>query len=92
MDVLIDKLVKTRKFHRCFGCNETIPEKTDGIRFTKLANEGRVYSTYTCARCEEWIKNNHGYFEDGEYYRGDIKEAMVESGEWKSVEVGEEAQ
>lgn len=49
MDVLLDKVVKTRKPHKCFGCNEVIPEKTEGVRFATMANEGSVYSTYTYA-------------------------------------------
>lgn len=47
MDVLLDKVVKTRKPHKCLGCNEVIPEKTEGVRFANMANKGSVYSTYT---------------------------------------------
>lgn len=82
MDILVDKKVKTRKPHRCFGCNEIIPAKTEDVQFTTIANDGSVYTNYTCTRCEEWINKNRDYFECGEFYRGDIKEAMIDSGEW----------
>lgn len=82
MDVLSDKKVKVRKQHICFGCCEVIPQGTEGIRKTDIANEGDVYTNYLCARCDDWVSENTDHFQD-EWYQGDVKEDMDACGKWE---------
>jgi hypothetical protein len=44
---------KTRKRHRCFGCNRVIPKGTRADKATS-AEDGEVYSSYMCLDCAEF--------------------------------------
>lgn len=46
MDVLTQKLVKTRKPHTCFGCGRTFPASTR-MEFSTIADGGTVDNSYS---------------------------------------------
>lgn len=55
MDVLTQKLVKTRKPHICFGCGRTFPIGTR-MEFSTIADSGTVDNSYLCETCLEVAK------------------------------------
>lgn len=71
MHILDSRKVKTRKPH------------TENVDTQTVAYDGTVHTNYNCKRCDDWIKKNRDYF-NGEWYGGDIREAMKETGEWKA--------
>jgi len=67
MDVLTQKLVKTRKPHTCFGCGRTFPTGTS-MEFSTIADGGTVNNSYLCGTCidvVDQISSESGYFEYG---------------------------
>lgn len=82
MHILDSRKVKTRKPHMCHGCQQLIPANTENVDTQTVAYDGTVHTNYNCKRCDDWIKKNRDYF-NGEWYEGDIREAMKETGEWE---------
>lgn len=67
MDVLTQKLVKTRKPHTCFGCGRTFPAGAS-MEFSTIADGGMVNNSYLCRTCidvVDQISSESGYFEYG---------------------------
>jgi hypothetical protein len=67
MDVLTQKLVKTRKPHTCFGCGRAFPAGTS-MEFSTIADDGTVNNSYLCKTCVDvvdQISSEYGYFEYG---------------------------
>lgn len=54
MDILKDGIVKTRKDHRCHGCNQIIPKGTSVYSQTNV--DDGIYTLYTCDKCRNWCK------------------------------------
>ena len=83
MDILKDKLVKTRKSQVCHGCAKSYERGTQ-MRYLVAVDQGDFCSTYYCETClkvmeETWsaddLSNGVGY--------GDVKEFDVRY--WESV-------
>jgi hypothetical protein len=75
---LREKLVVTRKPHRCWGCRKLLPRATVCLASTNVA-DGEAYTIYVCRECNEYEKSEEfrklfkerGYdFE--EFLEGDI--------------------
>ena len=77
-DLIDDGERKTRKPHKCHGCNETIPTGTI-TDYCKVADEGTVTTFYTCKRCKDWCndKKCHDCFEMECTFEGFVKECMI---------------
>ena len=72
-EILHWKEVKTRKPHRCFGCQKTYPAGTE-MTHAAYADGGSVDGCYWCETCVEYMAR---YFEPGDetgqgeiYYNG----------------------
>jgi predicted RNA-binding Zn-ribbon protein involved in translation (DUF1610 family) len=59
VDVLADGIVKTRKPHKCHGCQEVIPAGTMVYRQT-CVDDG-IYTIYMCDSCRKWCANQVTY-------------------------------
>lgn len=70
-EVVKSKKVKTRKEHKCFGCNYTIPKGFD-VERQVIRNGRELYTIHLCNSCQKLIEENlnpgeeyeEGYFED----------------------------
>lgn len=60
------KVNKTRKEHNCLGCLENISKGDNAINNSGMF-EGEFYNYYLCLPCEEVVKENRDYFEEGLY-------------------------
>lgn len=56
---LAEKIVETRKNHRCFGCYRTIQPGERALR-TVTVDGGYCYSIYTCADCQWHLDHCEG--------------------------------
>lgn len=52
VNVLRDGYVKTRKPHKCHGCQEIIPTGTTVYHQTCIYDG--IYTIYMCDACQEW--------------------------------------
>lgn len=63
--VLTDKVVRTRKPHKCWGCLREFPKGTR--MWLNVIDEKPLTAYYYCMTCDklmqEGCKNNHGTFE-----------------------------
>jgi hypothetical protein len=70
-NLLRDGYVKTRKPHKCFGCQETIPA---GVRVyhQTCVDDGTAYDIYMCDSCREWCGNQVrvDYWNSGKTVKG----------------------
>ena len=81
-DVIDQRIVKTRKSHRCFGCLEMIPTGSNVLRST-ITDGGEIYANYLCKDCMAFSKTlPSDYWVDGCYHEGDLAIAKREEG-WK---------
>lgn len=81
MDVLMDKLVKTRKPHRCWGCSREM-RPGSMMRCKSTVDACGFMSSYFCVVCDEYM-SIHG-FRDDEWIRGgELKENDPEG--WEEV-------
>lgn len=70
MVVLQNKVVKTKKEHRCYGCNRTF-DAGAMLKYIAEADSGKVYSTYWCQTCDVYWAT---YMDNGdEILCGDLK-------------------
>lgn len=89
--VLDTKMVITKKPHKCWGCGGIIPKGRNVSRQSQ-ADEGRVFSVYTCEICDMFI--NHPDFDSDDleyiaagelpqqdYYKDSIRELENKTGE-----------
>ena len=82
-DILDQRIVKTRKHHCCFGCLASIPAGSSAERSTNV-DGGEIYIIYICEDCIEFRGTlPDGYWADGCYYEGDLREAKRQEG-WKT--------
>jgi hypothetical protein len=71
-----NRIVTTRKPHRCFGCCGEIPVGAKASYSTGVY-DGYFFASYFCSACVEWLAEHPGYFEDG-ICEGDINTAREE--------------
>ncbi|MBS3937528.1 MAG: hypothetical protein KGZ50_02985 [Peptococcaceae bacterium] len=71
-----EKIVKTRKDHRCFGCCEKIPAGSE-VHAEICAGDGGIYTLYFCEVCWMFMNENRDLCEDcdGFVYEGWIGDA-----------------
>lgn len=82
-DILDQRIVKTRKPRRCFGCLASITVGSKAER-TTYVDGGEIYTNYLCEDCMEFSKTlPDEYWADGCYYEGDLREAKRQEG-WKT--------
>ena len=87
-DVLRWEKRKTRKHHKCWGCNKTYPPGTL-MANAAYTDAGTVFSCYWCSTCEEYM---HRYFESGdECGQGEIYDNDPEGWEALKTELEQEA-
>jgi hypothetical protein len=65
------KFVKTKKDHRCFGCQGVIPSGRTVSKWAGIC-EGDFIHGYTCEICESVVEKME--YGDFPYYEGDLKE------------------
>lgn len=64
MDILFDKIVKTRKEHTCWGCGEKFG-KGVGLRHVKNVDAGTITASYWCRVCDATAEQHHDDYDDG---------------------------
>lgn len=72
-DILRWKEVKTRKPHRCWGCNHEYPAGSTMVS-AAYADGGTAVSAYWCPVCQEYMHRYSRYGEEacqGEIYSND---------------------
>lgn len=52
---LRDGKIKTRKSHRCHGCQKKIPKGT--MLYSQTGIDDGFYTVYMCDDCLDWCKN-----------------------------------
>ena len=75
MDIVAEKIVKTRKPHDCWGCMKPIPISTKTQTVTSV-DGGKMATVYWCEKCVEFMGTLDGYemqdgFEYGELSKDD---------------------
>ena len=81
-DILKWKEVKTRKPHKCWGCDEEHPKGSKMISSTYV-DGGEIHSSYWCATCVKYMDK---YWEsDDECGEGDIKANDLEG--WMEIKL-----
>ncbi len=64
------KAVTTRKPQQCFGC-EAVPNAGTTMLAMKTRGDGKIYTLYLCARCEEARSRLDG---GDTYSQGELRE------------------
>lgn len=62
MDILTNKVVKTRKCHLCHGCGKSYDKGTK-MRYTTSVDAGDISSAYWCKTCDIVIDTVYDYFD-----------------------------
>ena len=75
MDFINEQIVVTRKPHKCWGCTTEFPQGSKLVRKTN-SDGGEIFSSYWCAKCEEWMAKNYRDVPDGICF-GDLKEEVL---------------
>jgi len=63
MDILAEKIVRTRKTHRCLWCLEEIPVGSECLR-SECKEDGDFYKTHICLWCWEYVQAHKNEFDD----------------------------
>lgn len=71
--VLTSRLVKTRKEHRCFGCDRKFSAGTMMQRDAVVDDR-----MFTCHLCETCIKVVNEQFDGEEFYEGQLRDRALE--------------
>lgn len=72
------KIVKTRKSHQCFGCEEPIPIG-DKAQCSVYVDNGTVYNFYLCLPCIDYRNKE----DVEEFCQGDLRERLKQLEETK---------
>lgn len=78
MDILSEKIVKTRKAHTCNGCYRTIPAGMN-MHVQKLMCDGFLGTWRNCQTCE-FLKEYHLPIEENIFVMGFAHEDKMEAG------------
>ena len=70
MHTFTDKIVKTRKEHRCHGCMENFPVGQN-MRYIVNTFDGRFDHFYLCHKCDKCMKDLD-HIQDEGFQPGDI--------------------
>ncbi len=71
IDILEDKIVKTRKDHNCWGCAEVISKKTN-VKMVCSAEEGEITRTYWCDDCVYILSEIDNYDKEDGFAYGEL--------------------
>ena len=72
--LLNSRLVKTRKPHKCFGCDRVFPAGTI-MELSSVVDDGTLFGSYLCDTCLEIVSD----FPLGEEFcRGDLRDEALE--------------
>lgn len=72
--ILDSRLVKTRKPHKCFGCDRTFPAGTI-MELSTVVDVDKLFGSYLCDVCLEIVSD----FPLGEEFcRGDLRDEALE--------------
>jgi hypothetical protein len=63
MDIISDKVVKTRKPHMCFGCGRKF-EKGTTMNCQVNKHDGEIHAVYSCETCQELMRDHGELFWD----------------------------
>lgn len=77
MDILSDKIVTTRKSHRCNACRRVFEAGTK-MRIQVNNSDGLIIWR-ECPTCQELLSKYHSHFKDdfdNVYYEGCVNEAL----------------
>lgn len=86
-DILTDKRVKTRKPHRCWGCDRTIPAGSKMSLVEQVDGDGFM-RTYCCATCDTYVIENDMMGE--EIMQGELRTEDPQAWEATRVSVEED--
>jgi hypothetical protein len=78
--VISNKIVKTRKEHKCWGCARSFP-KNSNLEAVTAEDEGKIYTNYWCEVCRVYWTEHMLY--DDEINLGDLKANDPE--EWNRI-------
>jgi hypothetical protein len=53
-----NEIIKTRKPHKCHGCENAIPAGTTDIDRQTNVFDGAIYSIYFCPECQRFEEEN----------------------------------
>jgi hypothetical protein len=64
--ILKNKLVETRKEHRCWGCEERFQKGSEMRNVVSVDSSREIMSAYYCEKCSDFIDSlPNDEFEDG---------------------------
>lgn len=72
-----EKIVKTAKKHRCWGCADFIEKGTKVLKKSGVHIGEGFWNGYFCDKCASFIKNKSSFdwsYHDDGLYMGDLKE------------------
>jgi len=78
-DFLQNKMVTTRKEHRCFGCARQFPNGSQ-LKYTVSVDSGDFLASYWCPVCVEYMQRHMHHAE--EIGMGDLNES---GGDWEAL-------
>lgn len=78
VDILKDKIVKTRKEHNCYGCDRSFPKCSELLNVISVT-DGVIHSSYYCEVCQSFLRNQVA---DNEYI---ICNLLSDFAEWKEL-------
>ena len=73
MPVLRDKVVTTRKEHKCWGCGEKF-EKGSKLRYQVDVEDGKLNDSYWCKVCDATVKESYEEQVDCGIGFGDVRD------------------
>jgi len=94
VDVLEERVVKTRKQHQCHGCRTMIPAGQPA-EVAVCAEGGELSRTYTCQTCMIMLADPviaHTIIDDGEIWEGSVRESANDyfAGIWDATRAAAE--
>ncbi len=90
MNCIKSKQVKTRKPHRCWGCEREFPAGTimQAITCVESGEPGDIHTSYWCPVCiavvdEDWEEDGYSYgqIRDGDWIQWEEMRKEIEGGE-----------
>ena len=77
---LTDKIVKTRKPHRCGGCRKIFPAGRM-LRYISAVGDDGFWNGYMCKACEKQLHREGYDYYDG-YSEGELREDRIQEAQW----------
>lgn len=73
MDILQNKIITTRKPHKCWGCAEEFPSGSKLRKYVAVDN-GEFQASYYCPDCDERVTEIDDYVLQEGFAMGEIKQ------------------